>query len=346
MRFGMLMPNRSFNADGQKHLFHGMEHDGEVSGSGNSYTTEFRQYDPRLGRWKSVDPLAHEFPWSSPYVAFNNNPIVFIDPDGRAAVNANGGDDPDEKGLSKEQKKEIKNQIKEDIKEIGGFVDRVIQRRNERRRFRAEDYAARKEGKVFEKEGRRGRKFYSVQYASESSDGEFALAAKIFNKGKRKRQALRGNRGSGPDLVGGRLIGSYINTSSGTVRVSYGKTNDGVNSNRLINPAAVRALGIVVEEASQESNIFSIHISSTTNGAHSATSNHYVENGATAIDISRVNGIKMLVSGANAQVMALQNAIENLPNVNENFGPYMKKKRGVNVQVAGHKDHIHFSVSP
>ena len=37
-------------------------------------------------RFLSVDPLASEFPWQSPYSSFNNNPIYFIDPDGRAAV--------------------------------------------------------------------------------------------------------------------------------------------------------------------------------------------------------------------------------------------------------------------
>lgn len=30
-----------------------------------------------------MDPLAEGFPWQSPYTAFNNNPISFIDPDGR-----------------------------------------------------------------------------------------------------------------------------------------------------------------------------------------------------------------------------------------------------------------------
>ena len=59
-----------------------METDGEVSGNGNSYTTEFRQYDPRLGRWKSLDPLMHQFPWMSPYVAFDNNHVFFVDPFG------------------------------------------------------------------------------------------------------------------------------------------------------------------------------------------------------------------------------------------------------------------------
>lgn len=64
-----------------------MEVDNEVSRNGNSYTTEFRQYDPRLGRWKSLDPLMAKYPNQSPYVAFNNNPIFFTDP---------FGDDPPE----------------------------------------------------------------------------------------------------------------------------------------------------------------------------------------------------------------------------------------------------------
>jgi RHS repeat-associated protein len=82
--FGMLMPNRQGGNHG-RYLFNGMEHDGEVSGDGNSYTTEFRQFDPRLGRWKSLDPLMHMFPSLSPYVAFDNNPIYYIDPYGLSA---------------------------------------------------------------------------------------------------------------------------------------------------------------------------------------------------------------------------------------------------------------------
>jgi len=88
---GMIMPGRSSNFDSYRYGFNGMEHDGEVSGDGNSYTTEFRQYDPRLGRWKSIDPLMHMFPSMSPYVAFANNPIFFIDPYGLAPENGDGG---------------------------------------------------------------------------------------------------------------------------------------------------------------------------------------------------------------------------------------------------------------
>ncbi|MEY3499424.1 MAG: hypothetical protein RL308_1093 [Bacteroidota bacterium] len=80
--FGMEMPGRSTNSGTYKFGYNGMEMDNEVSGNGNSYTTEFRQYDPRLGRWKSLDPLMAQFPWMSPYVAFDNNPIYYTDPYG------------------------------------------------------------------------------------------------------------------------------------------------------------------------------------------------------------------------------------------------------------------------
>ncbi|WP_343786381.1 RHS repeat-associated core domain-containing protein, partial [Wandonia haliotis] len=95
--FGMTMPGRNGGVN-YRYLFNGMEHDGEVSGNGNSYTTEFRQYDPRLGRWKSLDPLMAKYPGMSPYVAFNNNPIYFVDPFGLEGTppvetgSENGGD--------------------------------------------------------------------------------------------------------------------------------------------------------------------------------------------------------------------------------------------------------------
>lgn len=57
-----------------------MEMDNEPKGNGNSYTTEFRQYDPRLGRWLSLDRLMRKYPSMSPYTAFNNNPISYTDP--------------------------------------------------------------------------------------------------------------------------------------------------------------------------------------------------------------------------------------------------------------------------
>jgi RHS repeat-associated protein len=41
-----------------------------------------RMYDPQLGWWHSVDPLAEERSWVSPYNFVQNNPLNRIDPDG------------------------------------------------------------------------------------------------------------------------------------------------------------------------------------------------------------------------------------------------------------------------
>jgi RHS repeat-associated protein len=93
----MQMPGRNGTISGgeYRYAFNGMETDKEISGRGNSYTTQFRQYDPRLGRWKSIDPLAGMFPNQSPFCAFDNNPIYYTDPSGLAAE---GDGDKDKKG--------------------------------------------------------------------------------------------------------------------------------------------------------------------------------------------------------------------------------------------------------
>jgi len=80
--YGMAMPGRKGSVDDYRYAFNGMEHDSELSGNGNSYTTMFRQYDPRLGRWKSVDPMANIAPGWTPYRIAFDNPMLFTDPSG------------------------------------------------------------------------------------------------------------------------------------------------------------------------------------------------------------------------------------------------------------------------
>jgi RHS repeat-associated protein len=66
--------------------FNGKEKDDEVKGDGNSLDFGARIYDSRLGRWLSLDPLQAKYPMFSPYHFVANNPIVFIDPDGKVIV--------------------------------------------------------------------------------------------------------------------------------------------------------------------------------------------------------------------------------------------------------------------
>ena len=40
-------------------------------------------YNPQIGRWMAVDPLAEDYASRSPYEGIGNNPVNFIDPDGR-----------------------------------------------------------------------------------------------------------------------------------------------------------------------------------------------------------------------------------------------------------------------
>lgn len=76
----MLQPNR--HGGEYRYGYQGSEKDNEVKGKGNSYTTYFRQLDPRLGRWLSIDPKQKLSPWSSPYTSMANTPILANDPNG------------------------------------------------------------------------------------------------------------------------------------------------------------------------------------------------------------------------------------------------------------------------
>jgi RHS repeat-associated protein len=76
--------------------FNGMEKDDEVKGVGNSLDFGARIYDPRLGRWLSLDPIAQKYPFASPYNFALNTPIQAKDPDGkRVYFIAGAGNDID-----------------------------------------------------------------------------------------------------------------------------------------------------------------------------------------------------------------------------------------------------------
>jgi len=67
--------------------FNGMLKDENAYGSGNSYTTTDRPYNPRIGRWWKRDKLASAAPGWTPYRYGFDNPIRFIDEDGKFEIN-------------------------------------------------------------------------------------------------------------------------------------------------------------------------------------------------------------------------------------------------------------------
>ena len=79
--FGMIKEGMFASlGEGYRYGFNGMERDNETKGFGNDLSTFFRGYDPRLGRWKSVDPVTKAM--ESAYVGFGNNPVLYVDPRG------------------------------------------------------------------------------------------------------------------------------------------------------------------------------------------------------------------------------------------------------------------------
>jgi RHS repeat-associated protein len=80
----MAMPGRKYTKpnSGYRYGFNGKENDNEVKGEGNQQDYGMRIYDPRLGKFLSVDPLTQEYPWYTPYQFAGNTPITAVDIDG------------------------------------------------------------------------------------------------------------------------------------------------------------------------------------------------------------------------------------------------------------------------
>ena len=83
--FGSPKNLRQFNLASARVGFNGKENDNDVKGNGNQQDYGMRIYDPRLGRFLSVDPITSNYPFLSPYQFSNNNPIWAIDLDGLEA---------------------------------------------------------------------------------------------------------------------------------------------------------------------------------------------------------------------------------------------------------------------
>ena len=92
--FGSLLQGRHEASNTYRFGFQGQEKNDEIHGAtGTSYAFEYRMHDPRVGRFLSIDPLAAEYPWNSPYSFAENKVIQFIELEGleTAPSGANSG---------------------------------------------------------------------------------------------------------------------------------------------------------------------------------------------------------------------------------------------------------------
>ncbi len=89
--FGVQLDERTVSAESYRYGWQTQERVDEISGSGNHYTAEHWEYDPRVVfRWNRDPVVKHD---QSPYSILAGNPIWFIDPNGAdsSLYNANTG---------------------------------------------------------------------------------------------------------------------------------------------------------------------------------------------------------------------------------------------------------------
>ncbi len=73
----MALIGRTYSSEKYRYGFNGQEKSNEIKGEGNSYTAEFWEYDPRIGRRWNLDPKP--IIGTSFYSAFSNNPLWYND---------------------------------------------------------------------------------------------------------------------------------------------------------------------------------------------------------------------------------------------------------------------------
>ncbi|MDP4247802.1 MAG: RHS repeat-associated core domain-containing protein [Bacteroidota bacterium] len=80
--FGGVMRSSNIAGSGYRYGFNGKENDDEVRGANDEIDYGMRGYDPRIGRFMSVDPISNKYPELTPYQYASSSPVSLVDIDG------------------------------------------------------------------------------------------------------------------------------------------------------------------------------------------------------------------------------------------------------------------------
>ncbi len=81
IQYGSGHPNSLITGRKHNYGFGGKEEQGELKLDWLDFSA--RNYNPSIARWMNIDPLAEEMYRNSPYSYAFNNPVLFLDPDGK-----------------------------------------------------------------------------------------------------------------------------------------------------------------------------------------------------------------------------------------------------------------------
>jgi RHS repeat-associated protein len=135
--FGSPMGARTYARSGfgnYRFGFNGREKDNEVKGNGAQYDYGFRIYDPRIGKFLSVDPLFKTFPMLTPYQFASNTPLSAIDLDGleaKLAIYGAGVHRDDAGKITSRDEPQFKKEANKDVQQKNATVALGIHKGND-----------------------------------------------------------------------------------------------------------------------------------------------------------------------------------------------------------------------